>query len=165
MIEVVGIGADGWAGLADDARAAVLSAETIVASARQLALLPETPARRRSCRADAIRANALRLGVPALTVIEGRAPDALAPLQAPDAIFVGGRTSEPGVLDACWTALRSGGRIVANAVTREGEQALHAARARHRGDLPRLAISHAEPLGGLEAWRPQLPVVQWSADR
>jgi precorrin-6Y C5,15-methyltransferase (decarboxylating) len=116
-------------------------------------------------RADRIRMNARRLGVPALDVIEGRAPDALAGLTPPDAIFVGGGVSEAGLLDACWTALRTGGRVVATAVTLEGERALHAARAQRGGELLRLEVSHAKPVGGFEAWRPQLPIVQWSAQR
>jgi precorrin-6Y C5,15-methyltransferase (decarboxylating) len=119
----------------------------------------------RADRAARIRSNALRLGVPALTVIERPAPEALADLEPPDAIFVGGGVSAAGLLAACWDALRPGGRIVANAVTLEGEQALHASRAARGGALLRLALSHAEPLGDLEAWRPQLPVVQWSAQK
>jgi precorrin-6B C5,15-methyltransferase / cobalt-precorrin-6B C5,C15-methyltransferase len=119
----------------------------------------------RAERAARIRANALRLGVPALDVIEASAPDALAGLQAPNAAFVGGGVSAPGLLDACWEALESNGRIVANAVTLEGEQALHGARARYGGSLLRIGLSHAEPLGAFEAWRPQMPVVQWSAER
>jgi precorrin-6Y C5,15-methyltransferase (decarboxylating) len=113
-------------------------------------------------RAARIRANALGLGVPALDVIEGRAPDALAEREPPHAIFVGGGVAAPGMLDACWEALCPGGRIVANAVTLEGEQALHEARSSFGGSLLRVEVSHAEPLGSLEAWRHQLPVVQWS---
>ena len=80
-------------------------------------------------------------------------------------MFVGGGVSAPDLLDACWEALAPGGRIVANAVTLEGEQALQRARAERGGTLLRLAVSHAEELGSLEAWRPQLPVVQWTAER
>ncbi len=39
-VVVVGIGADGWAGLGEAARGALLGAEEIVGSERQLALLP-----------------------------------------------------------------------------------------------------------------------------
>jgi precorrin-6Y C5,15-methyltransferase (decarboxylating) len=117
----------------------------------------------RADRAARIRANALRLGVTELVVEEGAAPAALDGLDTPDAVFVGGGVSVPGLLDHCWDRLRRGGRIVANVVTIEGEQALQRARADHGGSLLKLEISHAEPLGGLEAWRPQLPVVQWSA--
>jgi precorrin-6B C5,15-methyltransferase / cobalt-precorrin-6B C5,C15-methyltransferase len=119
----------------------------------------------RADRAERIRRNALRLGVPALDVVEGTAPQALAGLERPHAIFVGGGTSAAGMLDACWEALRPGGRIVAVAVTLEGERALHDARAARGGDLLRLEVSHAEAIGSFEAWRPQRPVVQWSATR
>jgi precorrin-6Y C5,15-methyltransferase (decarboxylating) len=112
-------------------------------------------------RADRIRANARRLGVPELEVVEGSAPQALAELERPDAVFVGGGLTAPGLLDAC---LDTGARIVANAVTLEGEQALLTARRRHGGSLMRIELSHAEPLGSREAWRPQLPVVQWSRE-
>jgi precorrin-6Y C5,15-methyltransferase (decarboxylating) len=120
---------------------------------------------RRRDRAARVRANALRLGVPALEVIEGPAPDALAGLEPPDAVFLGGGVAVPGVLDTCWEALNAGGRIVANSVTLESEQALHRARSRYGGSLLRLELSHAEPLGSLQAWRPQFPVVQWSAEK
>jgi precorrin-6Y C5,15-methyltransferase (decarboxylating) len=116
-------------------------------------------------RAVGIAANALRLGVPALSVHEGQAPAALDGLEQPDVIFVGGGVSGPGLLAACWEALRPGGRIVANAVTLEGERALQAARADHGGSLMRLEVSHAEPIGGFEAWRAQRPVTQWSAEK
>lgn len=114
-------------------------------------------------RAARIRTNALRLGVPHLTVLEAEAPDALTSLDPPDAIFIGGGLSAPGLVAACVGALRPGGRIVANAVTLEGEQTLLIARAVHGGSLVRLAVSHAEAVGAFEAWRSQLPVVQWRA--
>lgn len=117
----------------------------------------------REDRTERAAANARRLGVPQLQVRRGRAPEALAGLEAPDAIFLGGGVTEPGLLERCWEALRGGGRIVAAAVTLEGEQALIAARAAHGGDLVRIELSHAEPLGSFSGWRPRRPVVQWSA--
>jgi precorrin-6Y C5,15-methyltransferase (decarboxylating) len=84
-------------------------------------------------------------------------------LTAPDAVFVGGGLTEPGLIDRCWGAMRPGGRLVANAVTLESEQVVVAQCARRGGELVRLEVSHAEPLGGFSAWRPQLPIVQWSA--
>ncbi|MCW2952948.1 MAG: cobalamin biosynthesis bifunctional protein CbiET [Conexibacter sp.] len=117
-------------------------------------------------RAARVAANASTLGVPQLTVVEGRAPDKLDLLDRPDAIFVGGGlTASPDLLDRCWDALAPGGRIVANAVTLEGEQVLQAARCAHGGTLTRIAIGHAEPVGRFTAWRDQLPVVQWSTHR
>jgi precorrin-6Y C5,15-methyltransferase (decarboxylating) len=120
---------------------------------------------RRADRLERIGRNALSLGVPWLEVIAGEAPAALAELPIPDGVFVGGGVSAPGLLAACWRALRPGGRIVANAVTLESESALVAARAEHGGELVRVAVSHAAPIGDFTGWRPQLPVVQWSATR
>jgi len=116
-------------------------------------------------RAERAQRNALRLGVPALEVRCARAPDALAGLDAPDAVFVGGGVTASGLIDACWTALHPGGRIVAHAVTLEGEARLLAARAEHGGELIRVAVDHAEPLGRFTGWRAQRPVVQWAASK
>lgn len=119
-----------------------------------------------AARADRIERNALALGVPdRLTVVRGRAPEALASLDAPAAIFVGGGVTAPGMLDACWGALAPGGRIVANAVTLESEQVVVAGRAQRGGSLTRIAIAHAEPIGGFTGWRSQMPVVQWAATK
>ena len=121
-----------------------------------------------TCRAIAIESNPRRqsfigqnrdvLGVPGLQLIAGRAPEALTNLPEPDAIFIGGGVTVPGVLDACWSKLREGGRLVANAVTLQGEAALVEWRDRHGGTLTRLAISEAQPLGGFDTWRPSLPI-------
>jgi precorrin-6Y C5,15-methyltransferase (decarboxylating) len=102
--------------------------------------------------------------MPAGTVV-APATGALEGLDAPDAVFVGGGVTEPGLIEACWAALRPGGRIVANAVTLEGQTVLLDARAAHGGRLLRIGLEHAEPVGGFTAWRAQLPVVQWSARR
>jgi precorrin-6Y C5,15-methyltransferase (decarboxylating) len=114
----------------------------------------------REDRAARISANALHLGVPSLRVVHGVAPGVLAGLDLPDVVFVGGGLNEPGLLETC---VQTGARIVANAVTLEGEQALYAVQREHGGSLLRIELSHAEPLGSLEAWRPQRPVVQWSS--
>ncbi|MGH2742135.1 MAG: precorrin-6y C5,15-methyltransferase (decarboxylating) subunit CbiE, partial [Thermoleophilaceae bacterium] len=126
-------------------------------SCRAIAIEP------RADRAERIGRNALRLGVPGLDVVKGEAPSALEGLDAPDAIFVGGGLTADGLLERCLSALRPSGRIVANAITLEGERILHAARQEHGGSLVRLEIGRAEPLGGFTAWRAGRPVVQWSA--
>nr|WP_308204585.1 precorrin-6y C5,15-methyltransferase (decarboxylating) subunit CbiE [Frankia sp. R82] len=140
-------------------------------SARAVAIEP------RPERAERIRRNAARLGVPHLQVVDGRAPRDLAALPTPDAIFVGGGVSAPGVLEACWAALRddeadhpdSGGgdrrerrRLVVNAVTLESETVLAGWYARCGGELVRLAVSRASPVGGFTGWRPAMPVTQWT---
>ncbi|KWT57013.1 precorrin-6Y methyltransferase [Streptomyces albus subsp. albus] len=129
----------------------------------------------RTCRAvaverDAVRAeriarNADALGVPALRVVTGPAPQALAGLPAPDAVFIGGGLTAPGLLEACWAALPAGGRLVANTVTLESEALLADWYRRHGGDLVRLAVAHAVPVGGFTGWRQAMPVTQWSVTK
>ena len=105
--------------------------------------------------------NALALGTPKLQIIEGEAPDCLAGLEVPDAIFIGGGLSE-AVFAAAWDALRPLGRLVANAVTLESEQVLIGLQAAHGGDLVKLSVNRAEPVGPYRGWRPLMPVTQWS---
>ncbi|MFE3443010.1 precorrin-6y C5,15-methyltransferase (decarboxylating) subunit CbiE [Nocardia sp. NPDC059180] len=81
---------------------------------------------------------------------------------APDAIFLGGGLTQDGVFETCWSHLRQGGRLVANAVTAESEAMLVGLVAVHGGELRKFQIYRAESLGGFTAWRPQLPVVQWT---
>ncbi len=113
-------------------------------------------------RAERILRNAGRLGVPDLQVVEGRAPEALAGLPTPDAVFVGGGATTPGLLDACWDALPVGGRIVVNAVTLESEAVLADRYARSGGELVRVGVAHAVPVGGYSGWKPAMPVTIWS---
>ncbi len=115
----------------------------------------------RSDRVARIRRNAACFGVPGLDVVEGPAPHALARLAAPDAIFVGGGASDQGVLDAAIAALRSGGRLVVNAVTLETEAELIAHHAALGGELIRIAVSRVDRVGGKTGWRPAMPVTQW----
>jgi len=106
-------------------------------------------------------ANALALGAPKLELVDGSVPDALDGLAAPDAIFIGGGLSRE-TFEAAWDALRPLGRLVANAVTLESEVALIALHAEFGGDLVRIAVHRAEPVGRLTGWRPAMPVTQWS---
>jgi precorrin-6Y C5,15-methyltransferase (decarboxylating) len=112
-------------------------------------------------RAARIRRNAAALGVPDVEVVEGVAPLALSGLATPDAIFIGGGASDAGVLDAAARALRPGGRLVVNAVTLETEALVLARHAVLGGELIRIAISRAEAVGTMSAWRPAMPVTQW----
>jgi precorrin-6Y C5,15-methyltransferase (decarboxylating) len=116
---------------------------------------------RNSGRLKVARRNGMALGAPRLELVEGEAPAALAGLPAPHAVFIGGGLSAD-TFAACWAALRPGGRLVANAVTLESEAVLIDLHARHGGDLARLAMQRAEPVGGLTGWRPLMPVTQWA---
>ncbi|GHF94705.1 precorrin-6y C5,15-methyltransferase (decarboxylating) subunit CbiE [Streptomyces filamentosus] len=129
----------------------------------------------RSCRAVAVEKsperaaritrNAEALGVPGLRVVRAAAPAGLAGLETPDAVFIGGGLTAPGLLDACWDALPPGGRLVANTVTLESEALLADRYRRHGGELVRLAVSAAVPVGGFTGWRTAMPVTQWSATK
>lgn len=115
----------------------------------------------RAGRAAGISRNAAAFGVPDLSVVEGAAPEALAGLDAPDAIFLGGGASADGVLERCIGALRSRGRLVANAVTLETESELIAQHATRGGALTRIAVSRADRVGTKTGWRSAMPVTQW----
>ncbi|MDR9393335.1 MAG: precorrin-6y C5,15-methyltransferase (decarboxylating) subunit CbiE [Roseovarius sp.] len=106
-------------------------------------------------------ANAVALGAPGLELIEGRVPEALSGLERPDAVFIGGGLSEE-VFAIAWAALRPLGRLVCNAVTLESEALLIDLRARHGGQLAKLQVTRAEPVGPRTGWRPFMPVTQWS---
>jgi precorrin-6Y C5,15-methyltransferase (decarboxylating) len=112
-------------------------------------------------RRDFILRNAAALGVPELYLIAGAAPAALRDLPTPDAVFIGGGLSVDGVVGACLQALKPGGRLVANAVTVEGEAQLLVLHAKHGGQLTRIAVSRAEPVGKFQGWRSLMPVTQW----
>lgn len=121
-----------------------------------------------SCRALAIEADAGRqqliehnrdtLGVPGLQLIRGSAPQSLAGLERPDAIFIGGGVTRDGVLATCWERLKPGGRLVANAVTLQSEMTLMDWRQRHGGELTRIHVAQAQPLGEFDTWRQALPI-------
>jgi precorrin-6B C5,15-methyltransferase / cobalt-precorrin-6B C5,C15-methyltransferase len=125
-----------------------------------------------SCRAIAIEQNASRLiyisdnaaslGTPYIDIVQGKAPDALEYLPTPNVIFIGGGVTSEGVLETCWQALPKNGRLVANVVTIEGEQKLFAWYQRVGGELSRIAIQRAEPIGKFMGWKAMAPVTQLS---
>jgi len=115
----------------------------------------------RSDRAGRAARNAAALGVPELEIVQGRAPEALAGLTRPDAVFIGGGMMDDGVFDAAWSALKSGGRLVANAVSLETEARLAGYFQHFGGDLVRLQVARADRVGGMSGWRPAMPVTQW----
>ena len=109
--------------------------------------------------------NAATLGTPDLVIVQERAPEAFADLPRPDVVFIGGGLSDPGVFEAAWSALKSGGRLVANAVSLQSESQLIGFFQRHGGELVRLEVAKAGKAGsgGVFVWRPAAPIVQWRA--
>ncbi|GGJ85011.1 precorrin-6y C5,15-methyltransferase (decarboxylating) subunit CbiE [Pseudomonas matsuisoli] len=128
-----------------------------------------------ACRALAIEAHDGRqgfiqhnrdaLGVPGLGLVRGQAPMALEGLEPPDAVFIGGGVTAPGVLEQSWDALKPGGRLVANAVTVQSEARLIQWREAFGGDLVRIALAQAHPLGRFDTWRSALPITLLSAHK
>jgi precorrin-6B C5,15-methyltransferase / cobalt-precorrin-6B C5,C15-methyltransferase len=123
--------------------------------ARAIAIEPRADRRAMAAR------NAVALGVPALDIRDARAPEGLADLPGPDAIFFGGGNSDT-TMQIALKCLKPGGRLVAHSVTLESEAGLLAAHASHGGELVRLASAHAAPLGNFSGWRPSMPVTQWA---
>jgi precorrin-6Y C5,15-methyltransferase (decarboxylating) len=121
---------------------------------------------RRSDRTARIRRNANAFGVPDLQVIEAAAPQALNNLPPPNAIFIGGGATSPGLIETAQAALLPNGRLVVNAVTLETEVVLLNAHAQHGGTMTRVEIHHARPVGGeggrFSSWHPSNPIVQWT---
>jgi precorrin-6Y C5,15-methyltransferase (decarboxylating) len=111
--------------------------------------------------------NAAALGTPDLLIVQKRAPEAFEGLPPPDAVFIGGGLSDPGVFDAAWAALKPGGRMVANAVSLQSEARLIEYFQRHGGELVRLEVAKAGKAGtgGVFVWRPAAPIIQWRARR
>ena len=102
---------------------------------------------------------------PIFVIVQKRAPEAFEGLPPPDAVFIGGGLSDPGVFDAAWAALKPGGRLVANAVSLQSEARLIEYFQRHGGELVRLEVAKAGKAGtgGVFVWRPAAPIIQWRA--
>ncbi len=113
-------------------------------------------------RAARIARNASALGVPDLQVVQGRAPSALSGLERPDAVFVGGGATREGVLESCLASIRPGGRLVVHGVTVETEALLAQAYADHGGELTRIGVETAAPIGTFTGWTPARTVTQWA---
>jgi precorrin-6Y C5,15-methyltransferase (decarboxylating) len=129
------------------------------ASARALAIESDPK------RLGFIERNRDRLGVPELVLVPGRAPLALSGLETPDAVFIGGGLTTEGVVEGCWQALKPGGRLVANAVTLQTEAVLLDLHARFGGELTRVNLAQAEPLGRFESWRMARPLTLYSVEK
>jgi precorrin-6Y C5,15-methyltransferase (decarboxylating) len=119
----------------------------------------------RADRAERILRNARTLGVPQIEIAAATAPTAFANLPRPQAIFIGGGAGAENLLDAAFAALSVGGRFVVNAVTLETQAELIARFKTLGGELTKIDIARADPLGGFHCWRPAMPITQWSVTK
>jgi precorrin-6B C5,15-methyltransferase / cobalt-precorrin-6B C5,C15-methyltransferase len=116
----------------------------------------------REDRAANIRTNAAAFGLAhRIKVVTGRAPETLAELELPDAVFLGGGL-DATMFEPMWRLLPARARVVAHSVTLETEALLTDLHASHGGALMRIEIARAAPLGDFRCWEASRPVVQWS---
>ncbi len=116
-------------------------------------------------RVQTIVANAASLGVTSLEVEQGEAPATFGRRSPPDAVFMGGDVGNDDLFDACWNALKPGGRLVANAITLDGEHALYSRHLQLGGELTRIEISTLDRVGGHRAFKPRMAVTQWAVTK
>jgi precorrin-6Y C5,15-methyltransferase (decarboxylating) len=107
-----------------------------------------------------INRNALDLGTPELTIVFGEALTEIIGLPSPDAVFIGGGLTSGGLLEYCWQNLKPGGRLVANAVTFEGERRLMKTQEKLGGELIKIEISRAHAVGGYTSWQASKSITQ-----
>ena len=112
-------------------------------------------------RAARAKANARRLGVDRLMLVEGRAPAVLEGRVRPDAIFIGGGLSD-ALMEAIIALPGEPMRLVANAVTLESEALLARWHERLGGELLRIEMASAAPIGTRRGWKAAYPLVQWT---
>jgi precorrin-6B C5,15-methyltransferase / cobalt-precorrin-6B C5,C15-methyltransferase len=108
-----------------------------------------------------IMANADALGTPRLKIAKGVAPDILIGLPQPDAVFIGGGLSDEDLFETAWQKLRSGGNLVANVVTLEGQGRLFDLQKSHGGELVSMDVAVLTQVGDMRALRPRMSVLQW----
>ena len=108
-----------------------------------------------------IETNASNLGVPALKIVVGNAPDDLMDLPKPDAIFIGGGFTRDKTFETCWQALVEGGMLVVNGVTLESEARLFELHEKYGGSLSRISVEQVAPMGSFRGWQQAKPVTQW----
>lgn len=116
-------------------------------------------------RAARARGNVERFGLSHRhRLTEARAPEGLADLPRPDAVFIGGGASE-ALLSRLWNLIPPGTRLVMNAVTLETEALVLDWSTRHGGQLLKVELSEPAAVGRKRAWRAALPILQWSVIR
>ena len=115
-------------------------------------------------RVERILQNADTLGVAGqLQVVTGGIADSLGTLGGtPDAVFIGGGV-EPATLRKSWELLGAGGRLVVHSVTAESDAVLLAAHTEWGGELTRVAVEFAEPIGRFTGFKPARTVTAWAA--
>ncbi|MBO9464681.1 precorrin-6y C5,15-methyltransferase (decarboxylating) subunit CbiE [Tropicibacter sp. R15_0] len=140
-----------------------VSIEFLLTSEKSRAVCVEA----RADRAANITTNANRFGLShRIDIVTGNAIEQIDTLLVgalghPDAVFIGGGARQD-LLEALFAKLAPGTRLVINAVTLETESLLVDWQARKGGELLKLELSQAAPLGTMRGWDRARPVIQWS---
>ncbi len=143
-----------------------ISVEFLLAAPNTKATAFET----RPDRAQNIIENARKFGLShRLETIIGTAGDEITKMIStgmapPNTVFVGGGASAE-LIALIWDVVPEGTRIVANAVTLETESLLMQEHSDKGGDLLRVELAEAAPLGRMRGWNRARPVIQWSVTR
>ncbi len=107
-------------------------------------------------------------GVDNVRIIAGRAPEALAGLEAPDAVFIGGSKGSLGeIIELVFAQLKPGGRLVANAITLENVAEAYQS-LRKLGVVPEvtlLNVARGEPLASYLRYESLNPIHIFAATR
>lgn len=111
---------------------------------------------------ELIQQNARRFGTANLHAVQGQAPASLAPLPAPDRIFVGGSGGQMAeILTCCAQRLLPGGQILIALATLETLSEVTRWAAQHsawRAKFQQIALSQSAAVGPLNRWVPLNPV-------
>ncbi|MCP5159659.1 MAG: precorrin-6y C5,15-methyltransferase (decarboxylating) subunit CbiE [Gammaproteobacteria bacterium] len=95
-----------------------------------------------------------------LHIVPSGAPEALVGLPDPQVVFIGGSSGNLcEMLEAVWTRLLPGGRLVASAVTEDSRVDLHGFAGDREAYWTELSIARSERLAGQRVMRPYLPVL------
>jgi precorrin-6Y C5,15-methyltransferase (decarboxylating) len=114
------------------------------------------------------RDNARTHAVDNMIVVHGRAPEALAELPAPDAVFIGGsKGSMAEILELALRALNPGGRLVANAITLENAAEVYQTLRRSglEPEVTLLQVSRAEPLAHYRRYEALNPIQIFAVEK
>lgn len=112
------------------------------------------------------RDNTRAFGADNVNVVEGRAPDALVELEAPDAVFIGGsKGSLREIMARAWERMNTGGGMVVNAITLENVSEAYAG-FKALGLTPEIAllqIARSAPVGPYQRYDALNPIHIFSA--
>ena len=108
-----------------------------------------------------MRENLTRFALPNVHLVDGVAPEALADLPDPDAVFIGGSGGRlAAILDHVTHRLKPGGRLVVSCITLETLSVAWTWLGEHgfSPEAASLQIARSRPLGPLHCLEPEHPI-------